>query len=194
MKTSPSIVRDIRATVSWQLITRQLAARTDKSIARKWLVAITAILALALFAPAVTQAQTDPFVGTWKLDTAKSTPARKSETRIVETSPTGLKVRVDRTNADGSNQQFGYTANLDGKPYPFTGMAPYGADSVGVTLGASNTLTYKLWRGGKVIGSGTLVVSPDGKTATLKSKGTDEKGKIRAACPSTQNNSRNSSE
>jgi len=181
MKTSSPIVRGSRPTVSPQLITRHLAAKTDKGIARNWLLAISVVLALALFTSGVAQAQVDPFVGTWKLDTTKSTPARKSETRIVESSPTGMKVSVDRTNADGSNQQFGYTANLDGKPYPFSGTAPYGADSVGVTLGTSNTLTYKLWRGGKLIGSGTLVVSPDGKTATLKSKGTDEKGKTESS-------------
>ncbi len=144
-----------------------------------WCSTLLAALAMILFAlstSGMASAQTDPFVGTWKLDTAKSTPARKSETRVVASSPNGLRVSVDRINADGSNQQFNYTANLDGKPYPFVGQAPYGADSVAVTLGSSNTLTYQLWRGGKVIGTGTMVVSADGKTATLKSKGTNSKG------------------
>ncbi len=141
-----------------------------------WMLGIAALFVTTLVSPATVNAQTDPFVGTWKLNTAKSTPARKSETRIVESSPNGLKVSVNRTNADGSNQQFSYTANLDGKAYPFVGDAPYGADSISVTLGSSNTLTYKLWRGGNVIGTGTYVVSTDGKTGTLKSSGTDAKG------------------
>jgi hypothetical protein len=61
-------------------------------------------------------AQADPFVGTWKLNVAKSKfgpgAERKSETRIVEWSPTGMKVSVDRTNADGSNQQYNYTTDF----------------------------------------------------------------------------------
>src|SRR5271166_3408653 len=177
MKTSSPIVRGSRPTVSPQLITRHLAAKTDKGIARNWLLAISVVLALALFTSGVAQAQVDPFVGTWKLDTTKSTPARKSETRIVESSPTGMKVSVDRTNADGSSQQYNYTTNFDGKPHPIIGIAPYGADSVAVTLGASNTLSFKLTKGGKVVGSGTSIVSADGKTLTLTSKGIAASGK-----------------
>ena len=146
-----------------------------------WLLAAAAILALVFFTPGLALAQTDPFVGTWKLNAAKSKFAPgtecKSETRIVESSPTGMKVSVDRTNADGSNQQYNYTTNFDGKPHPITGMAPYGADSIAVTLGASNNLSFKLTKDGKVVGSGTSVVSPDGQTLTLTSKGTDASGK-----------------
>jgi hypothetical protein len=165
-----------RPPVTSQIISSRSAESRERS-ARKLLLAIAAILVLALFNSGLTNAQTDPFVGTWKLNVAKSTPARKSETRIVESSPTGMKVNVDRTNADGSNQQYSYAANLDGKSYPFTGSAPYGADSIAVTLGASNTLTYKLTKGGKVVGTGKSVVSADGKTLTLTSQGTDASGK-----------------
>ena len=174
-------IRFVRSTHFRQWVTGQSSTHKLKRTSRRWLLGSIASLFVAVFACGLAQAQTDPLVGIWKLDTAKSTPARKSETRIIESSSTGLKVNVDRTNADGSNQQFSYTANLDGKPYPFIGKAPYGADSVGVTLGSSNTLTFQLWRGGKVIGKGTLVVSADGKTATLKSKGTDEKGQTKSS-------------
>ena len=146
-----------------------------------WLLAAAAILALVFFTPGLALAQTDPFVGTWKLNAAKSKFAPgtecKSETRIVESSPTGMKVSVDRTNADGTNQQYNYTTDFSGKPYPITGMAPYGADSIAVTLGASNNLSFKLIKGGKAVGSGTSVVSADGKTLTLTAKGTAASGK-----------------
>jgi hypothetical protein len=88
-----------------------------------------------------------------------------------------MKVSVDRTNADGSNQQYNYTTNFGGKPYPITGMAPYGADSTSVTLGTSNVLSFKLTKGDKTVGSGTSVVSADGNSLTLTSKGTDASGK-----------------
>jgi hypothetical protein len=165
-----------RPLVSAQIISLQSAESRENRTARNWLIVILNTLVLTLTFSGLALAQTDPFVGTWKLNVAKSTPARKSETRIVESSPTGMKVSVDRTNADGSNQQYNYTTDFSGKPHPITGMAPYGADSIAVTLGTSNSLSFKLMKGGKVVGSGTTVVSPNGKTLTLKSNGTDDKG------------------
>jgi hypothetical protein len=181
MNTSFSLARGTRDLGTEQSVRRQSAENQIKGTARNWLYAFAAVLVLTLTSSGLALAQTDPFVGTWKLNIAKSkfvnTPARKSETRIVVSTPTGMKVDVDRTYADGTNQQFEYTSNLDGKSYPITGNAPYDADSISMTLGGSNTLTIKLTRGGKEVGSGTAVVSADGKTLTLTSKGTDAKGK-----------------
>lgn len=162
-------------------VTRKCLENANRRSSRSWLLAAAAALA-ALFTPGLTMAQqSDPFVGTWKLNVAKSTfgpgTERKSETRMIESSPFGMKVSVDRTNADNSNQQYNYTTNFDGKPHPITGTAPYGADSIAVTLGASNTLSFKLTKGGQPVASGTSVVSADGKTLTLTSKGTDASGK-----------------
>jgi hypothetical protein len=185
MNTLSSFAGDIRSTPVSQLVTCQSSEKRDKGTSRRWLLASAAILALSLFTSGLARAQTDPFVGVWKLNVAKSKfgpgTERKSETRILESSPTGMKVSVDRTNADGSNQQFNYTTNFDGKPHPITGMAPYGADSIAVTLGTSNTLSFKLTKGGKTVGSGTSVVSADGKTLTINSKGTDASGNTLAS-------------
>jgi|HubBroStandDraft_2_1064218.scaffolds.fasta_scaffold06153_1 hypothetical protein len=181
MNTSSSFAGDIRPMVLSQFVTRQSSRNKLNGISRCWLLAAAAILALVFFTSGVVLAQTDPFIGIWKLNVAKSKfgpgTERKSETRIVESSPTGMKVSVDRTNADGSNQQYNYTTDFDGKPHPITGMAPYGADSIAVTLGTSNTLSFKLTKGGKAVGSGTSVVSADGKTLTLTAKGVDASGK-----------------
>jgi hypothetical protein len=180
MSSSSSFARDIRPAVR-QFISQQWSENWLEGTSRGWLRAPTIFLALVLLTSGLTLAQADPFVGTWKLDVAKSKfgpgTERKSETRIVESSPTGMKVSVDRTNADGSNQQYNYTTNFDGRPHPITGMAPYGADSIAVTLGAYNNLSIKLMKGGKEVGSGTSLVSADGKTLTLTSKGTDASGK-----------------
>jgi len=181
MNTLSSFTGDIRPTILSQFVTRESSENTVKGISRSWLLAAAVILALVLFTSGLALAQTDPFLGTWKLDVAKSKfgpgTERKSETRIVESSPTGMKVSVDRTNADGSNQQYNYTTNFDGKSHPITGMAPYGADSIAVTLGASNKLSFKLTKDGKAVGFGTSVVSSDGNTLTITSKGTDARGK-----------------
>jgi hypothetical protein len=173
--------RDIRPTLLSQFVTWQSSENRITGTSPSWLLAGAAILVLVLLTSVLALAQADPFVGIWKLNVAKSKfgpgTERKNETRIVESSPTGMKVSVDRTNADDSNQQYNYTTNFDGKPHPITGMGPYGADSIAATLGASNTLSFELTKGGKTVGSGTSVVSADGKTLTRTSRGTDASGK-----------------
>lgn len=125
--------------------------------------------------------QTDLFLGTWKLNVKKSKfdpgPPRKSETRIVITGPTGMKVSVDRVNGDGSTQEFEYTTNLDNKSYPIIGQGPYGADSIAANLTAPNAIQSTLTKGGKVVATATTVVSSDGRVLTVTTKGTDSSGK-----------------
>jgi hypothetical protein len=182
MNTLPRFGLDMRSTTLSQMVPRRTFESTFNWTLRGWLLGAMAIaLTLGLFSSSVAQAQTDPFVGTWKVNVEKSQfgpgTERKSETRIMESSPTGMKVSVDRTNADGSNQQYNFTTNYDGKSHPITGTAPYGADAVAITLGASNNLSFKLTKGGRVVGTGTSVVSADGKTLTITSKGLDASGK-----------------
>ena len=99
MKVFWSFVGHIRPLVS-QFITRQSSGNKLKGSARSWLLTAVGILVAALLTSGLVLAQTDPFIGTWKLNVAKSKfgpgAERKSETRIVESSPTGMKVSVDR--------------------------------------------------------------------------------------------------
>jgi hypothetical protein len=147
---------------------------------KKLLLFLTMII-LALSFTELVLSQTDPFLGTWKLNVKKSKfvpgPPRKSENRIVVTGPTGMNVSVDRVNGDGSTQQFEYTSNLDNKTYPITGDGPYGADSIAANLTAPNTIQSTLTKGGKVVATATTVVSANGKILTITTKGTDAKGK-----------------
>lgn len=139
------------------------------------------VLVLMFFFIGSLIAQTDPFLGTWKLNAEKSKfvpgPPRKSETRIVVTGPFGMRVSVDRVNGDGSTQQFEYTTNLDGKSYPITGQAPYGADSISANLTTPNTIQSTLTKNGKVVATATTVVSGGGKVLRITTKGTDAQGK-----------------
>lgn len=137
------------------------------------------IVALSLTEPLL--GQTDLFLGTWKLNVKKSKfdpgPPRKSETSIVVTGPTGMKVSVDRVNGDGSTEEFEYTTNLDNKSYPIIGQGPYGADSIAANLTAPNTIRSTLTKGGKVVATATTVVSSDGRVLTVTTLGTDSSGK-----------------
>ena len=150
-----------------------------RKIAR--LLGICILALLATFMEGVLVAQTDPFVGTWKLNVSKSRFApgqeKKSETRMVVTGPTGMKVSVDRVNKDGTTQEYEYTANLDGKSYPIVGQGPYGADSIATNLSTPNTIQSTLKKDGKLVATSTAVVSSDGKMLTISTTGTDANGK-----------------
>jgi len=99
-----SFKRGIRPTLVSPFVTCQSSEKGVKRTSRAWLPA--ALLGLVFVSAGVALAQSDPFVGSWELNVAKSKfgpgAERRSETRIVESSPTGMKVSVDRTNADGS--------------------------------------------------------------------------------------------
>jgi hypothetical protein len=146
---------------------------------RKLFMCCLAILLLSVAGPLI--AQSDAFLGTWKLNVQKSkfqaSPPSKSETRVVTTGPMGMHVSVDRVDAEGNAQQFEYTTNLDGKNYPIVGQGPYGADSIAANLTSPNTIQSTLKNGGKVVATANTVVSSDGKVVTITTKGVDAGGK-----------------
>jgi len=141
-------------------------------------IALSAICALALGVAAVAQA-TDPLVGTWKLDVAKSTykpgPAPKSATVVIDAAGKGIKVAVDAVMADGP-LKWGYTSARDGKDAPVTGHPFYESAAATQTSPTEGTIVYK--RADKTVATTKTVVSKDGKTLTVTSKGTDAKGEF----------------
>ena len=120
----------------------------------------------------------DPFVGTWRLNVAKSKytpgPAPKSITSIYEAAGKGYKVSVKNDSASGGFQ-YGYTTALDGKDSVLTGNNP-NADVVTVTRIDARTLQVVSKKGGKVTITQRNVLSPDGKTRTVTTTGTDAQG------------------
>jgi hypothetical protein len=139
------------------------------------------VLAIGWFALSVlTTAQTkDPFVGSWRLNAAKSKytpgPAPKSITSTYESAGKGYKVSVRNEPATGPVQQYSYTTNLDGTDSPMTGNNP-NADTIAVKRIDSNTLEVVNKKGGKVTTTQRNVVSADGKTRTVTTTGTDAQG------------------
>ena len=120
----------------------------------------------------------DPRMGTWKLNVAKSKyspgPAPRSVTLKVEPSGQGEKVTAEFVNADGTRTTSQYTANFDGKDYPFTGSAV--ADTVSLKRIDARTTDRTDKKGGKVVQTLKRVVSQDGKTMTVTVKGMTAQG------------------
>ena len=119
-----------------------------------------------------------PQMGTWKLDEAKSkTPAGfvKNSTVIYAADGDNVKVTTDGTDKDGKPQHTEWTGKFDGKEYPLTGDST--ADSRSYKMIDEHTLDLTNKKSGKVITTGHVVVSANGKTRTLHLTGTDSSGK-----------------
>lgn len=120
----------------------------------------------------------DPFVGTWRLNVAKSKyspgPVPKSVTSTYEAAGQGYKVAVKNESASGTIQ-YGYTTNVDGKDAAMTGNNP-NADMVAVRRIDARTLESVSKKGGKVTITQRNVVSADGKTRTVTTTGIDAQG------------------
>ena len=149
------------------MLTKQLA-RTVSALA-------LGVFALAVLAGAQSK---DPFVGSWRLNVAKSKysgAAPKSVTSTYEAAGKGYKVSVKNEPASGPVQQYSYTSNLDGTDSPLTGNNP-NADTIAVKRVDSNTLELVSKKGGKVTTTQRNVVAADGKTRTVTTTGTDAQG------------------
>ena len=120
----------------------------------------------------------DPQMGTWKLNDSKSKIAAgspKNNTVVYAADGDNVKVTVDGTDADGKAPHNEWTGKFDGKDYPVTGDPTQDARSYKKVNARTMALTVK--KDGKVMTSGRIVVSPDGKSRTVTTTRTDDKGK-----------------
>jgi len=140
---------------------------------------VGALLASLVVATSVTVAQTDPRIGSWKLNLEKSKydpgPAPKSDVRNYEATADGTKATVEATPASGSPGKVTYTAKLDGKDYPTSGSTAF--DTIAIKSIDTNTIEVTLKKAGKVMQTSRSVVSKDGKTMTNTVMGTDADGR-----------------
>ena len=120
----------------------------------------------------------NPQMGTWKLNEAKSklTPGMpKNNTVTYEAVGDDIKVTVDGTDADGKATHNEWTGKFDGKDYSVTGDPTSDARSYEKISDRTLELTVK--KDGKVMASGRIVVSADGKSRTVTTSGSNPKGK-----------------
>jgi hypothetical protein len=140
---------------------------------------IAVVSALAVLGAAVLAQGSDPQIGLWKLNLAKSKynpgPAPKSATTKVEAAGTGVKITVDQVPADGKPIHWELTANYDGKDNRITGTNP-DADMAARTRIDANKIQTVNKKGGKVTTTQRSAVSIDGKTRTVTTTGTNGQG------------------
>ena len=141
----------------------------------------TKITVLALLISAVAAslciAADDAFMGTWKLNEAKSKIGAgmpKNNTVVYAQSGEEVTITVDGTDS-GKAVHHVWTGKFDGKDYAAKGSDMHNTRAY--TKVDANTLTYKLKKDGKDVGTGKVVISTDGKsrTVTESDKGKDGK-------------------
>jgi hypothetical protein len=136
-------------------------------------------LAVATALPQAGLTQSNPQIGTWKIDLAKSKfspgPAPKSATLIFEGVGQGFRATREGTDAQGNPYKavFGVYF-LDGKPYPVTGVPGYDASSYKRVNDSTVEITRT--KAGKEVQTATRVLSADGKTLTFTEGGVNANG------------------
>jgi hypothetical protein len=142
--------------------------------------AVSTVAAGTLMAQAMKQA--NPFLGSWKMNPAKSkftgVAGPKSLGREVVAQGEGAKITYSGVNAEGKAIDYSFTSNYDGKDAAITGSgAPGGADAVAIKRTGANTTEAVLKKDGKEIGKSSSSVSKDGKVTTTKGTGKGPDGK-----------------
>jgi hypothetical protein len=129
------------------------------------------ITLLAVAGSSAVRAQSNPLVGTWKLNLTKSKyspgPMPKSLTRTVEANGDGVKYTFAGVAADGTPISYGFSATFDGKDNPVSGSMPSGADTISAKRIDATHYIATLKKGGKDVGTSKVTVSKDGKVTTV---------------------------
>lgn len=116
-------------------------------------------------------------MGTWKLTERKSefSPgAPKNRTVVYEAQGAKVKVTVDSVSSDGRAMHYTWIGKFDGTNYPVTGDP--NSDFRSYTVVDDHILGFNVMKGRKVINSGRIVVSADGKSRTVTISGIDANG------------------
>jgi len=137
-----------------------------------------AMITLALLGFTAVLSAASPFAGTWKINPAKckytAGAPMKEQTIKINEDGSNLEVSVQGTSADGASVLSRYeipTAGGAGKAI----QSPYEGVTTKQLSPRERQNSYT--KGGKVVFTVHLVVSPDGKTMTAHVKGTDPAGK-----------------
>jgi hypothetical protein len=129
---------------------------------------------------AVASAEIDAHVGTWKLNPSKSKyspgPPPQSDTTTIEADGPNLTVFIQGVDGEGKPINLAknkVTIIFDGKDHATPNPA---YDTTVWKRIDTNSYAVIRKKAGKVVATGTNVVSRDGKTRTVTTKGTNAKG------------------
>jgi hypothetical protein len=130
-------------------------------------------------APQVGLAQSNPLIGTWKLNLAKSKfspgPPPRTQTLTVEADGQNLKSTADTIGAQGEATKIVFLHIYDGKPHPTTGAEAV-FDANAYTRVDAYNVNWIRSKAGKTVQTGSNAVSSDGRILTVTTEGTGANG------------------
>jgi hypothetical protein len=159
---------------------------------------VVALIALTLFGVHLAAQPSDPIIGTWVLNVARSqfnpgpAPKLESRTYIVANQETRMtargvdgpltykavnqEIKATSIGVDGSGNPIGgeWTVVYDGRDHPVTGDPD--ADMCSVKRIDAFTTAFIQKRAGKVVITGTETISRDGTVMTITAKGINARG------------------
>lgn len=133
----------------------------------RWLTALAATLLLATATAAT--ATDDPFLGTWRLDLARSTiahnPGVKSKEFVLSPTADGVMITETLEIVGDPEKHVSHLPYSYGKPVPQAGP---GFDALLVEKTGDHSATWTTMLKGAVLSKLEVVVSPDGKEMTFR--------------------------
>jgi uncharacterized protein (DUF1501 family) len=138
-----------------------------------------AVVAIVMsFAATVASFAANAQMGTWKLNEAKSKIAPgmgKNTTVVYAEQGDKIKITVEGADKDGKPTHAVWVGKWDGKAYPAKGNLAWDAAAYKVVNDHTNEITTM--KNGKVVWTGKITVTADGKSRTATVNGTDANGK-----------------
>ena len=155
-----------------------ICIRMMSMVQRRALVRGLGAATLLALVPASAFAQADPMIGTWRLNVAKSSynpgPPPRSGTVTIEAAGQELKGVNETVDAQGLGPQLQFTITYDGQPHPATGSPQ--VDATATRRIDASTLQFVGTKGGTVVVTQMLALSPDGRVANVMSAGLGPNG------------------
>jgi hypothetical protein len=138
------------------------------------------VMAALLFAATVSAAAKDPFVGTWKMNAAKSKYAvgmlPREQIATITVRGHDMRVKVAAITAEGKKTVVHYTVPYDGGMGKMFETTPAYDGILGRHIGPNEREISRL-KDGKVVFTARSIVSDDGKFMATFSKGLSPTGK-----------------
>ena len=128
------------------------------------------LFCLILAASTTLFAADSPFSGTWKFNPSKGHPTPPvPKSVVVHVQADADTFKLDQEGIDDKDQPFklGYEAKYDGKDYPINGDP--NADAVSLQRVNDHKIKFDIKKAGKAVSKLDVVISKDGKSATVKS-------------------------
>jgi hypothetical protein len=151
-----------------------------RGILRLIAVGLIGFCVISVALPTGSLAQSNPLIGTWKLNLSKSrftsVPAPRNQTLTFAGDGQNITNTSETIDAQGQTTKVVFIHTYDGMPHPTTGVPGGLYDATTYNRVDPNTINWVRSKVGKTVQTGSNVLSADGKTFTVTTIGAGPNG------------------